>query len=335
MNYSILDRTLKQLLVPGKGILAADESVNTIGQRFEKLHVLNSEEKREEYRELLFTIPDLEKYISGVILFEETLQENGSDGAPLPNKLSQHGVVIGCKVDQGLAEAGDEFTTKGAEGLSDRLKKYYFLGARFAKWRAVVQISKVLPSERVLRKNAELLAIYAKACQEAGIIPIVEPEVLSTGGHTSEQCYSVTEKALGVVFAELERAGVDLRYMILKPNMIVPGSGSGEKMVPEKVGNMTVSVLMSAVPKNVPGIAFLSGGQTEQEACLNLNAIMQHENLPWLVTYSFGRALQNSTLATWAGDPANKKAAQIAFMKRAKLVSMAQQGKYDMKLEEY
>lgn len=333
MTQAIFERTLKQLQQKGKGILAADESVSTIGQRFEKLHIFNSEEKRRQYRELLFSTPKIKEYIGGVILFEETLQET-SKGRPLPELLLSQEIVVGCKADQGLLEVGDEFTTKGLEDLASRLKKYYFLGVRFAKWRAVFQVARGLPSPKVLKKNAEFLALYAKTCLENKIIPIVEPEVLSTGGHSSDECFDTTEKVLRAVFNELEKHQVPTRWIILKPNMVVPGSGSGEKMVPEKVANMTVGCLMSVVPKDVPIVAFLSGGQSEAEACLNMNAIAQHENLPWFLTYSFGRALQNSTMSTWKGNGANTEIAQRAFMHRARLTSLAQQGKYSSELED-
>lgn len=332
----VLNETIKKLLVPGKGILAADESVGTIAKRFAKYKIKNEEEMREAYRELLFSTKGISEYISGVILFEETLRETNSLGKPLREVLQSQNIVVGCKVDEGLIplpNSPEEMVTKGLEGLADRLTEYYDLGVRFAKWRAAFSIDKNFPSNLCIEKNSEQLASYALLCQQAGIVPIVEPEVLSDGEHSDEECFEATEKVLRGVFATLQKRAVDLRFMLLKPNMIVPGQSSGIKMVPERVANLTISCLKAVVPKTVPGIVFLSGGQSEREACENLNAIATHKNLPWIITYSFGRALQNSALEVWGGNPEKAVAAQEVFLRRAELVSLAQQAKYDKSLE--
>ncbi len=332
----VLNETIKKLLVPGKGILAADESVGTIAKRFAKYKIKNEEEMREAYRELLFCTKGISDYISGVILYDETLRETDSRGKPLRELLQSQNIVVGCKVDEGLvAMSGSplEMTTKGLEGLADRLSEYFDLGVRFAKWRAVFTVGKNLPSDLCIMKNAESFASYALLCQQSGIVPIVEPEVLSNGDHSDEQCFEATEKVLRGVFSVLEKRAVDLRFMLLKPNMIVPGAESRMKTTPERVANLTISCLKAVVPKNVPGIVFLSGGQSEAEACLNLNAIAEYKNMPWSITYSFGRALQNSALEAWEGDMAKAAIAQETFLHRAHLVSLSQQAKYDKSLE--
>ncbi len=332
----VLNETIKKLLVPGKGILAADESVGTIAKRFLKYKIKNEEEMREAYREVLFSTKGISDYISGVILFDETLRETDSDGRPLREVLASQNIVVGCKVDQGLlpmATSPKEMVTEGLEGLADRLTEYFDLGVRFVKWRSVFKIGNGLPSKLCIKKNAEIFASYALLCQEVGIVPIVEPEVLSDGSHSAEDCFETTEKVLHGVFTALEERKVDLRFILLKPNMIVPGQESLEKMIPEKVANLTVSCLKATVPAQVPGIVFLSGGQSESEACQNLNAIAEHNSMPWAATYSFGRALQNSALEAWAGNSDKIGEAQKVFLKRAHLVSLAQQGKYDKKLE--
>jgi fructose-bisphosphate aldolase, class I len=337
MDKLKLNKTVKQILVAGKGILAADESINSIAKRFERFRIKNVEEMREAYREMLFTTPKISDYISGVILFDEQLRETTSDGRLLRKVLKEQGILVGCKIDLGLEplarSKNGEMQTKGLEGLAERMQDYADLGVTFSKWRAVFSIGKNLPTDRCIEKNADILATYAHVAEEAGIVPIVEPEVLGTGKHTSEECFEATSRVLKGIFKALEKRKVDLRFIFLKPNMIVPGDISKEKMKSEKVGNLTVSCLLENVPEIVPGIVFLSGGQTEAEACANMNAVAQHENLPWVVTYSFGRALQNSTLAHWRGRSENAKGAQKIFQKRAKLASLAQQGKYSNKLE--
>lgn len=329
MEEKILQNTLKQLLVEGKGILAADESTDSIGKRFGKIDVLNTEDNREAYRELLFTSPGIEKYISGVILYDETIRQTDNEGVLLRDILKEKGIVLGIKVDQGTAPLNsNELITRGIEGLSDRLLEYFSMGARFAKWRAVIKIGPKIPSEKCIEKNGELLAAYAKLCQEAQIIPIVEPEVLSEGEHSSEKCFDVTSTVLKKVFDILKKRKVNLRHMILKPNMVVPGHMSGEEISPFKVANLSLGCYRESVPPEVPAIAFLSGGQSEAEACANLNAMATYDNLPWFLTYSFGRALQNSTLEKWGGAPSKVNAAQKVFITQAKAASLAQQGKY-------
>ena len=332
----VLNETIKKLLVPGKGILAADESVGTIAKRFAKFKIKNEEEMREAYREMLFSSRGIADYISGVILFDETLRETDGEGRPLREVLASQNIVIGCKVDAGLlpmATSSKEMVTKGLEGLADRLTEYFDLGVRFVKWRAVFTVGKNLPSKLCIKKNAEIFASYALLCQEVGIVPIVEPEVLSDGAHSAEECFEATDRVLRGVFAALEARKVDLRFILLKPNMVVPGQESSERMTTEKIANLTVSCLKATVPAQVPGIVFLSGGQSEEEACQNLNAIAQHDTMPWAVTYSFGRALQNSALEAWGGNSERTLGAEGVFLKRARLASLAQRGKYDKSLE--
>jgi fructose-bisphosphate aldolase class I len=337
MNKLALNSTVQQLLQSGKGILAADESTDSIAKRFAKVGVENVEEMRESYRELLFTTPGISDNITGVILFDETLREAAHDGRPLRSVLRSQNILVGCKVDKGLTplkKGSIEMQTKGLEGLADRLSDYFELGTSFTKWRAVFTIGKDTPSNLCIKKNAEILATYASITQEVGMVPIVEPEVLASGKHTAEECYEATEKVLKGVFKEMYNRGVDLRFVLLKPNMIIPGLESKEKMDSVKVGNMTVSCLKETVPPEVPGIVFLSGGQSEIEACENLNEIVQHNNLPWKITFSYSRALQNPALDAWAGRSANLREAQKIFAKRAKLASLAQTGKYSRKLED-
>lgn len=336
MKKGVLQQTIKNLLLPGRGILAADESIETIGKRFEKTGISNTEDNREAYREFLFTTPGISQYVSGVILFEETLRESTRDGIPLHAILEEHGIVVGIKVDKGLKSlycSPQESVTQGIEDLGDRLDEYFKLGARFAKWRAVFRVDNDLPTDSCIEKNAQLFATYAKLCHQFGIVPIVEPEVLSNGKHSQEMCFVVTQKVLKNVFEELKNQKVDLSKILLKPNMIVPGLESDEKMGPKNVAKLTVQCLLSTVPKEVPGIVFLSGGQSEREACQNLNEIAKHKDVPWAITYSFGRALQNSGLEAWARSYGQIPLAQEAFLNRAKLVSLAQKGKYNVKLE--
>lgn len=337
MNGGILQETIAKLLRPGAGILAADESTSTISKRFLQIAVENTEEERQAYRELLFTAPKMERYISGVILFDETIRQTASSGISFRSILEKKDVVIGIKVDLGtapLVHSDKEFITLGLEGLLERLEEYFDLGARFAKWRAVIRISSKTPSDRAIQKNADLLASYALLCQKVGIVPIVEPEVLMDGAHTSAQTYAVTAHVLQTVFRTLQRKKVDLAGMLLKPNMIVPGILSKEKMVPEKVAHMTAACYATSVPHEVPGIVLLSGGQSEKEACENLNELAQYaKELPWVITYSFGRALQDSALHTWLGAEKNVAKAQKAFLRRAELVSKAQKGVYSKKME--
>lgn len=315
----------------GRGILAADESTATIQKRFDVIKVENIEEHRRAYRELLFTTPGFEKYISGVILFDETLRQKTHDGTPFAALLKSKGVVPGIKVDKGtkpLAGCPGETTTEGLDGLRERLEEYYALGARFAKWRAVIAIDEKLPSDRAIHVNAFLLASYAALCQERGIVPIVEPEVLMDGDHDIERCYEVTARVLKAVFEELRAQGVLLEGIILKPNMVIDGEKCKKKATPQRVAELTVKVLKEHVPASVPGIAFLSGGQSEEDATLHLSLMNALGPLPWPLTFSYGRALQASTQKAWSGKKENVANAQKTFSHRAQMNSLAYFGTY-------
>ncbi len=332
MNNAALEKIANQLVADGKGILAADESTSTITKRFAKINVESTEANRRAYRELLFTTPDFEKHISGVILFDETIRQKTADGVMFSFLLQEKGVVPGIKVDQGttpLADGGsDEVVTTGLEGLAERLVEYYKLGARFAKWRAVIKIGEGTPTTLCLETNANLLAKYAKLCQEAEIVPIVEPEVLMDGGHSIETCFEVTKNTLRTVFAALREEGVLLSGMILKPNMVIAGS-EGQKVNTETIAEMTLRCFNETVPAEVPGIVFLSGGQSEVEATQNLQTINATKGTaPWKLSFSYGRALQASTLETWAGKPENVLAAQSEFKQRAAMNHLAAKGEY-------
>ncbi len=332
MNIKALEEIAQKMVADGKGILAADESTGTIAKRFAKINVESTEETRRAYRELLFTTPDFEKHISGVILYDETIRQKTTAGVLFSFLLQEKNVIPGIKVDQGtVALTGgelDEVTTTGLEGLADRLMEYYQLGARFAKWRAVIKIGANTPTDLCLETNADLLASYAKLCQEAGIVPIVEPEVLMDGGHSIEQCNEVTTRTLEKVFAALKNKGVLLSGMILKPNMVIAGS-EGAKVNSEIIAEMTLRCFSETVPTEVPGIVFLSGGQSELEATANLQAINAKKgNAPWKLSFSYGRALQASTLETWAGKPENVATAQAEFKKRAEMNHLAAKGEY-------
>lgn len=326
MNTAALETIARKLVADSKGILAADESVGTIGKHFAEWGIELTEENRRAYRNLLFTAPGIEQYISGVILFDETIRETTDDDVPFPKFLEQKGIIPGIKVDKGTApfnEATTELATVGLEGLETRLHEYKAMGAQFAKWRAVFSIGPGTPSEVCIAINADLLAEYAALCQQYGIVPIVEPEVLMDGGHTIEECYEVTKKVLEGVFSSLRNRNVYLPGILLKPNMIVAGSESGTEP-PAKVAAMTLECLRAVVPSEVPGIVFLSGGQSEEEATANLQAINAAKgDAPWALTFSFGRALQHSALKTWAGKPENVAAAQAEFIERARLNSQA------------
>lgn len=331
MNKEFLAQTAQALVADNKGILAADESTGTIKKRFDKIGVESTEETRRQYRELLFAAPGIGKYISGVILYDETLRQSTSAGVTFAKVLKDEGVIPGIKVDLGTEPSPvspNELLTKGLEGLADRLKEYYALGARFAKWRAVISIGDGLPTSDVVRENAKRLAEYAKLCQEADIVPIVEPEVLMDGGHSQDRCFEVTADAHSALFEELQKADVYLPGILLKPNMIVPGEKSGESVSPELIAEKTIEELKNHVPDGVPGIVFLSGGQSEVEATVNLNAMNLQNNLPWKLSFSYGRALQASALNTWSGKSENIATAQDEFLKRARLNSLACGGVY-------
>jgi len=324
------------MVAPGKGILAADESTPTIGKRLAGIGVENTEENRRNYRELMFTAPEVEKYISGVIMYDETIRQRASDDHTFVTVLEKRGILPGIKVDMGTEffEGSDvEKYTKGLEGLDERLKEYYNFGARFAKWRATYSVSDELPSGELINKNAEDLAEYAYLCQQNNIVPIVEPEVLMDGNHTIERCFEVTKKVLQATFEKLKAKGVQLDGMVLKPNMVISGQES-QKDTAEMVADMTVKCFRETVPMDVSGIVFLSGGQTEQQACENLNAMnMTDEMHPWELSFSYGRALQASVLKAWVGKDENIETAQKMLLHRSKLTSLARSGEYNSELE--
>ena len=327
--------TIQDLVQPGKGILAADESHPTIAKRFKAVGVESTEDKRREYRRLIFSTPGLGEFVSGVILFEETLGQNSLDRVSIPKLLESQGIVPGIKVDKGkkplINAPGDEITY-GLDGLDDRLEIYKNQGARFAKWRAVYNITDTLPSRQAVEANAEMLARYAALCQSIGIVPIVEPEVLIDGKHTIERAAEVNEAVIAEVFNALRRHRVQLETMILKPSMVTPGSGCN-KASPEDVAEATLQVFRRVVPAAVPGINFLSGGQTPEEATLNLNAMNSLGQQPWILSFSYGRALQEPAQKAWAGKLDNGQAAQNAMFKRAKLNGLASSGAYKADME--
>ncbi|NUO88936.1 MAG: fructose-bisphosphate aldolase class I [Cupriavidus sp.] len=328
---SELQATVDALAQPGKGLLAADESGPTIAKRFERIGVESSEENRRAWRQLLLGTPGLGEYISGVILYEETLGQKADDGTPLPEVAARQGIVPGIKVDKGklaLALAPGDEITEGLDGLGKRLAGYRQQGARFAKWRAVYNVSDTLPGLAAVQANAEALARYAAICQQAGVVPIVEPEVLMDGGHSVARCAQVTEAVLHEVFHALHRYGVVLEHMLLKPSMVLPGKDAGQAP-PSEVAMHTVQVLRRTVPAAVPGIFFLSGGQSPAEATANLDAMNRLAPLPWRLSFSYGRALQEPPLLAWRGDAANAAQAQQALLRRSRLNGMACLGKYD------
>ncbi len=324
------------LVAPSKGILAADESTGTIKKRFDSINTASTEESRRDYRELLFSAKGIGDYISGVILYDETLRQNAKDGRSLVSLMKDQGIIPGIKVDMGtkpLAFAEGELITEGLDGLRDRLNEYHKLGARFAKWRAVISIGDGKPSEYCINTNAHALARYAALCQEAGLVPIVEPEVLMDGDHDIDECYAVTETTLKAVFDELYKQRVVLEQMLLKPNMVISGKDCPEQADVEEVATKTIYCFQQTVPAAVPGIVFLSGGQSERQATEHLNAMNQMGNHPWEISYSFGRALQASALQAWQGKAENAEAAQAAFLHRAKLTSAARDGEYSSDME--
>jgi fructose-bisphosphate aldolase class I len=330
-----LQATIRELVRPGKGVLAADESHPTIAKRFRAIGVDNTEAMRQQYRSIIFSAPGLSEHVSGVILFEETLEQQNLDGVPMPELLASQGIVPGIKVDKGkgpLANAPDEDVTLGLDGLEARLTAAKEFGARFAKWRCVFHISDSLPSELAIRANAETLARYAAICQSLGIVPIVEPEVLIDGTHSIERSAEVGEQVIRGVFDALILHRVNLETMILKPSMITPGKES-PKASPEQVAEMTIGTYRRCVPAAVPGIFFLSGGQTPEEATLNLNAMNQYADLPWTMTFSYGRALQEPAQHAWKGDIANRGVAHEAMARRARLNGLAALGSYSAGME--
>jgi fructose-bisphosphate aldolase class I len=337
MNLGELNKVAEAMVAPGRGILAADESTGTIKKRFDTLGVESSEANRRDYREMLFRTKDaMSKYISGVILYDETIRQKAKDGTPLVQIITQAGSLPGIKVDKGvkpLPNCPGEVITEGLDGLGERLAEYRGLGAKFAKWRAVIDVGAGIPSYNCLMTNAHALARYAALCQSEDIVPIVEPEVLMDGDHDIERCAAITEWALKTVFEQLYYQRVALEGMVLKPNMVVPGKKSGKKASVEEVAEKTVRVLKACVPASVPGIAFLSGGQSDEEATAHLDAINRMGDLPWNVTFSYGRALQAAPQKTWSGKSENVAAAQRAFNHRAAMNGLAAQGEWKADLE--
>ena len=325
------------MVAKGKGILAADESTPTCTKRFESINVESTEENRNAYRGMLFTADGIENHISGVILFDETIRQSTINGSiPFPEHLSTLGIIPGIKVDKGakqLANSDDEKITEGLDGLRDRLKEYYELGARFAKWRAVITIGEDIPTAYCISANAHALARYAALCQEQGLVPIVEPEILMNGDHTIEESYQLTTETLYTVFYELASQGVELEGMVLKPNMVLSGYDCSEQASVQEVAEMTVDCFFNTVPAAVPGIAFLSGGQSDELATAHLNAMNQIDGTPWNLTFSYGRALQAPALKAWAGKAENIPTAQEALMKRAIFNGLATKGEYSSDME--
>ena len=331
MNLQTLQNTAQSLVVPHKGILAADESFGTIEKRFKALGFESTEDTRRSYREMLFTTPNTEEYVSGVILFDETIRGNAGDGNNFARVLETKGIIPGIKVDKGTVELANfpgEKITEGLDGLRDRLAEYKNFGARFTKWRGVITIGDGMPTDTCINSTAELLARYAALAQEVDLIPIVEPEVLMEGDHDMETCRKVTYKTLKTVFMRLSDHKVHLSGMLLKPNMIVPGKGSGHLLNPSEVADATVHVLREVVPAEVPGIVFLSGGMSSVEATSCLNEMNKNADLPWQLSFSYGRALQEDAMKIWNGDNTNWEAGQKAFLHRAKMNSLARSGTY-------
>jgi fructose-bisphosphate aldolase, class I len=336
MTADELAATATALVAPGKGILAADESSGTIAKRFDSIEVESTEERRRAYRELLFTTEGAAEFISGVILYEETLGQRAADGTPLPETLSRQGIIPGIKVDSGttaLAGFEGEKVTEGLDGLDGRLAGYRDQGARFTKWRAVIAIGEQLPTPGCIRANAEALARFAASSQQAGLVPIVEPEVLMDGDHTIERCDRATRDTLAEVFAALRRHRVRFDGMLLKPNMVLSGSDCPTQAGVEQVAEATVACLRDNVPASVPGIVFLSGGQTDEAATAHLNAMNRLGGAPWQLSFSYGRALQAPALKAWKGEAANGPAAQRAFLHRARLNGAARSGGWTEAME--
>jgi len=336
MNLDELNKVARAMVAPGKGILAADESSGTIKKRFDAIGVESTEDNRRDYREMLFRSTEGMKHISGVILYDETIWQKAKDGTPLVELIQRAGSIPGIKVDEGtkpLPMCPGEVVTVGLDKLADRLVKYYEQGARFAKWRAVIDIGAGIPTYTCIRANAHALARYAALCQAAQIVPIVEPEVLMDGDHDIDRCYQVTELALKTQFEELYFQRVALEGMVLKPNMAIAGKKSAKRASVEEVAEKTVRLLKNCVPGAVPGIAFLSGGQSDEEATAHLDAMNKIGNLPWALTFSYGRALQHAPQTTWKGKAENVVAAQRAFSHRAKMNGLAALGEWKADME--
>src|SRR5271163_2030841 len=336
MNIGELNAIARGMVAKNRGILAADESTSTIKKRFDTIKLESTEENRRAYREMLFTAPGAQEYISGVIMYDETLRQKTKDGVPFPAYLAEHGMIPGIKVDLGakpLAGFPDETITEGLDGLRERFVEYFKLGARFAKWRAVIDIADGIPTPFAIEANAHALARYAALAQENGIVPIVEPEVLMDGGHSIERCEAVTDATLKAVFDALADHQIYLEGMILKPNMIISGKKATNRASPQVVAESTVRCLKRHVPPAVPGIAFLSGGQSPTEATLHLSLMNKLGPLPWNLTFSYGRALQDAALSAWGGKAATLGAGQQEFARWARLNSLARSGGYQSGME--
>jgi fructose-bisphosphate aldolase class I len=337
VNLAELNRVAEAMVAPGRGILAADESSATIKKRFDAIGVESTENSRRDYRELLFRSTEaMSKYISGVILYDETIRQNAKDGTPLVKVIEKSGALPGIKVDKGvkpLPFCPNEVITEGLDGLRERLVEYRGLGAKFAKWRAVIDIGPGIPTHTGINTNAHALARYAALCQDEGIVPIVEPEVLMDGDHDIDRCYQVTEWTLKRVFEQLYDQRVALEGMVLKPNMVVAGKKCAKRATVDEVADKTLKVLKACVPPAVPGIAFLSGGQSDEEATAHLDAMNRVGGLPWKLTFSYGRALQAAPQKAWAGKSENVAAAQRAFVHRAMMNSLAARGQWKSELE--
>lgn len=340
INTKLLKNTIAQIFANGKGILAMDESTPTIDKRFSSNGIPQTLEMRRAYRELIATTPGLNESIGGAILYDETIRQKTSNGDLITTVLTNAGIIPGIKVDMGakdLAGFPNEKITEGLDGLRERLAEYKTLGARFAKWRAVINIGDGIPTKACIDANAHALARYTALCQEAGLVPIVEPEVLMDGNHSMQRCYEVTEQTLKVLFDQLYLFRVDLEGIILKPNMVLAGKDSGEKNSVDDIVKATVACFLSAVPAAVPAIAFLSGGQSPQEASQHLNALNRDykERIPWIVAFSFARAIQQPCLEAWKGQYANLEKAQHLLYHRAKLSAAARRGDYEVAMEDY
>jgi fructose-bisphosphate aldolase class I len=336
MDQALLSKTAAAMVAKGKGILAADESSGTCEKRFQTVNVECTEESRRAYRALLFGTPGAEQYLSGVILFDETARQKANDGAPFPEYLAKKGVMPGIKVDRGAIEiplSPGEKVTEGLDGLSKRLDEYFKLGCRFAKWRAVIAIGKNIPTHTCLYANAHVLARYAAACQQASIVPMIEPEVLLDGEHTIERCEEVVEQTLRATYAAIAAYNVSVEHLILKTSMVLSGKDNRRQAGVDEVAERTLRVLKRTVPAAQPGIVFLSGGQSDEAATAHLNAMAAMKNLPWPLTFSFSRALQNPALNAWKGQAGNVAAAQKAFYHRAHMNGLASQGKWHAGLE--
>jgi fructose-bisphosphate aldolase class I len=336
MTAQELQATATALVAPGKGILAADESSSTIAKRFKSIEVESTEELRRSYRELLFTTEGAGEFVSGVILYDETIRQQTADGTPLAELLAGQGIIPGIKVDKGtvgLPGFAGEKITEGLDGLAGRLEEYRGLGARFTKWRAVIGIGDGIPTRGCIRANAEALARFAASSQEAGLVPIVEPEVLMDGDHSIERCQEATGDALAATFAALRRHRVQLDGMLLKPNMVLSGGDCPTQAGVEQVAEATLACLRDNVPASVPGIVFLSGGQSDEVATAHLNAMNRLGGAPWQLSFSYGRALQAPALKAWKGESANRSAAQKAFHHRARLNGAARYGRYSEAME--